>query len=124
MHFDFFFSSISCLIIYLACFKKTSKPSIHRYNNCGERSEHPEADGNFSIYLYIYLFIYLVSRASWIPGSFEKAWLLCCNAEGVAQCCMHVQHALSTITGYLLRTVARYAEVHSALQPAGEAARL
>ena len=36
---------------------------------------------------------------------------------------MHV-HALSTITGYLLRTVARYAEVHSALQPAGEAARL
>ena len=41
--------------------------------------------------------------------------LLCCNEEGVAQCCML---ALSTIT-YL----ARYAEVHSALQPAGEAAR-
>ena len=34
--------------------------------------------------------------------------------EGVAQCCDH----------YLLRTVARYAEVHSALQPAGEAAPL
>ena len=37
-----------------------------------------------------------------------KAWLLCCNEEGVAQCCRH----------------ARYTEVHSALQPAGEAARL
>ena len=61
-----------------------------------------EADGNFSIYLYsylfiyifiyiilfIYIFIYMVSRASWIPGSFEKAWLLGCNEEGVAQCCM------------------------------------
>ena len=40
------------------------------------------------IYLFIFLYIYIVSRASWIPGSFEKAWLLCCNAEGVAQCCM------------------------------------
>ena len=37
--------------------------------------------------------------------------------EGVAAYTGVVDH-------YLLRTVARYAEVHSALQPAGEAARL
>ena len=48
------------------------------------------------------------------------AALLQCRGRGSV---LHV-HALSTITGYLLRTVARYAEVHSALQAAGEAARL
>ena len=86
-----------------------------------------EADGNFSIYLYIiyiYIFIYLYGVAGILDTRILRegvaAQLLQCRGRGSV---LHV-HALSTITGCLLRTVARYAEVHSALQPAGEAARL
>ena len=72
------------------------------------------------IYYFIYLFIYILYiYILWCcghPGYRDiLALLASCNEEGVAQCCML---ALSTIT-YL----ARYTEVHSVLQPAGEAAR-
>ena len=81
----------------------------------------------YNIYLYIYIYIYIFIYIYGVAGILDTrilregvAALLQCRGRGSV---LHV-HALSTITGYLLRTVARYAEVHSALQPAGEAARL
>ena len=77
------------------------------------------------IYIFIYLFIYLYiwcrghpgyqdpSRRRGCSAAMKRAWL------SAAYACVVDHYRI-----HLLRTVARYAEVHSALQPAGEAARL